>query len=82
MKAKIYTKNGCSYCIQAKTLLQIRGIQYEEVNVEIVDGAKERMLSECAEAGYTPRTYPQIWIDGKHIGGFTELKSYFDKVVC
>jgi glutaredoxin 1 len=82
MKAKLYTKNGCTYCIQAKTLLQIRNIAYEEINVEITDGAKERMLSECLEANYTPRTYPQIWLDGSHVGGFTELKSYLDKLVC
>lgn len=82
MKAKIYTKNGCTYCTQAKTLLQIRGIPYEELNVEFVDGAKENMLAECAAANYTPRTYPQIWLDGNHIGGFTELKAHLDKVVC
>lgn len=81
MNAKIYTKNGCTYCTQAKTLLTIRGVKFEEVNVELVDGAKERMLAECAEANYTPRTYPQIWLDGKHVGGFTELKAHFDKVI-
>jgi glutaredoxin len=82
MKAKIYTKNGCRYCTEAKTLLQIRNVQYEEINVQIVDGAKERMLAECAEIGYKPETYPQIWVDGKHIGGCSDLKAYFDKVVC
>ena len=82
MKAKIYTKSGCTYCLQAKTLLQIRGIQYEELNVQVVEGAKENMLAECAAVNYTPRSYPQIWLDGNHIGGFIELKTHLDKLVC
>lgn len=77
MKAKLYTKNGCGYCIQAKALLQIKGVEYEEINAEIVDGAKDAMLSECAAIGVTPRTYPQIWVDEKYVGGFTELKTLF-----
>jgi glutaredoxin len=54
-------------------LLQQRGIEFEER--KIGDGyTREELL----EAVPTARTVPQIFLDGKLIGGFTELKEYFN----
>ncbi len=64
----IYTTDHCSLCTSAKTLMQRRGIEYQEVNLaRDPDGRAELqrvtgMLS-----------FPQIVIDGESIGGFTEL---------
>jgi len=71
MKAIIWSKYHCSYCDQAITLLKQRGIEFEER--KIGDGwSKEELL----EVVPTARTVPQIFIDDKHIGGYTELRQY------
>jgi glutaredoxin len=71
MKAIVWSKYHCPYCDQAKALLKSRNIEFEER--KIGDGfTKEELL----EAVPTARTVPQIFLDGKLIGGFTELQSY------
>jgi glutaredoxin 3 len=74
MTAIVWSKTPCPYCDQAKALLKQRGIAYEERN--ITDGAwtKEHLM----EAVPTARTVPQIFMHGKLIGGFTELRDYLE----
>ena len=74
-KAIVWSKNQCPYCDQAKALLKIKGIEFEERNVQ-KDWTKEQLL----EAVPTARTLPQIFLDDNYIGGFTELKKHFEKV--
>jgi len=70
-KAVIWSKYHCPYCDLAKALLKSKGIEFEER--KIGDGyTKEELL----EAVPTARTVPQIFIDGKLIGGYTELQKY------
>lgn len=69
MKAVIWSKEQCPYCVQAKKLLELKGIEYEERNIQ-KDWTKEQLLEAVPEA----RTLPQIFLDGEHVGGFTELK--------
>ena len=71
MKAVVWSKEQCPYCVQAKKLLELKGIEYEERNIQ-KDWTKEQLL----EAVPTARTVPQIFLDGNLIGGFTELKSH------
>jgi glutaredoxin len=74
MKATVWSKYHCPYCDQAKALLTQKGIQFDEK--KIGDGyTKEELL----EAVPTARTVPQIFIDEQLIGGFTELKKYFEQ---
>ncbi len=69
MKAVIWSKYHCTFCDQAKVLLQQKGIPYEER--KIGDGwTKEELLEAVPNA----RTVPQIFIDEEYVGGFTELK--------
>lgn len=73
MKAVVWSKYHCPFCDQAKALLKQREIPFEEK--KIGDGyTKEDLL----EAVPTARTVPQIFLDEKLIGGFTELKKYFE----
>ncbi len=75
MNAIVWSKYHCPYCDQAKALLKQKGYTFEEK--KIGDGyTKEELL----EAVPTARTVPQIFIEGELIGGFTELKKYFEKV--
>ena len=72
MKAIIWSKDYCPYCVQAKTLLEMKGIEYEEK--KIGDGyTKEDLLEAVPDA----RTVPQIFLDGELVGGFTELRAKF-----
>lgn len=74
MRAVVWSKYHCPYCDQAKALLTQKGIKFEEKKVG--DGfTKEDLL----EAVPTARTVPQIFLDGNLIGGFTELKKYFEQ---
>jgi glutaredoxin 3 len=71
MKAIVWSKDSCPFCVQAKALLEARGIDYEERNVSR-DWTKEQLL----EAVPTARTLPQIFLDDNYIGGFTDLRSH------
>ena len=69
MKAIVWSKNQCPYCVQAKALLESRGIEYEERNIE--NGwDREDLLAAVPGA----RTVPQIFLDEQLVGGFTELR--------
>jgi glutaredoxin 3 len=69
MKAIVWSKDGCPYCVQAKSLLESRSIEYEERNIN-QDWTREQLL----EAVPTARTLPQIFLDQELVGGFTELR--------
>jgi glutaredoxin len=75
MKAVVWSKDQCPYCVQAKALLEMKGVEFEERNVS-KDWTKEQLLEAVPNA----RTVPQIFLDDKLIGGFQELRKYFEKV--
>jgi len=71
-KAILWSKYHCPYCEQAKSLLELKLIDFEER--KIGDGwSKEELLAAVP----TARTVPQIILDGQIIGGFKELEAYF-----
>ena len=67
-RIQIYTTRWCSYCVRAKTLLDSRGIAYEEINLD--DDPHFRQTVFDISGGWT---VPQILIDDEPIGGYTEL---------
>ena len=71
MKATVWSKNACPFCDQAKNLLKSKGIEFEERNINH-GYTREQLL----EAVPTARTVPQIFLDDKLIGGFTELRQH------
>jgi glutaredoxin 3 len=66
----VYSKNNFPYCVQAKSLLELKGIEFEEVKIDESTEAREFVVGE----GH--RTVPQIYQDGKLLveGGFQGLK--------
>ncbi len=64
----IYTKEYCSYCTRAKRLLESKGIAYREIPVSRDPRAEREMIDRSGR-----RTAPQIFIDGRGIGGSDEL---------
>lgn len=72
MKAIVWSKDACPFCVQAKALLESRGIEYEERNIMHGTWTKEQLLEAVPNA----RTLPQIFLDDAHVGGFTELRKH------
>jgi glutaredoxin 3 len=64
----IYTTVSCPYCVQAKRLLDRKGVEYTEVDVTGDHDLRQEMMRASGR-----RTVPQIFIDGESIGGFEEL---------
>ncbi|MCY1410691.1 Glutaredoxin-3 [compost metagenome] len=64
----IYTTQWCPFCIRAKSLLEQKGVAYEEVPV---DGNPALRAEMASKAGRT--SVPQIWIGGTHVGGCDDL---------
>lgn len=82
MKAEIYTKDMCAYCVQAKELLRKLNIDYVEYKIssgygEAKPEANQFYVTKADLLAKLPtaRTVPQIWIDGNHIGGYDDLRA-------
>lgn len=67
----IYSKPGCSYCHAAMAFLERKGATWTEI-VAATDPEKKR---EMIQRSGGRMTFPQIFIDGKHIGGFDDLSA-------
>ena len=62
----LFTKPGCSFCHKAKRLLEERGLEYEEV-----DSTQSMRFAVSGET-----STPQVFVDGRHVGGADELETY------
>jgi glutaredoxin 3 len=67
-RVTVYSTRWCGYCVRAKTLLDGKKIEYEEILLD--DDPNFRQTLHALTGGWT---VPQIVIDGEPIGGFTEL---------
>nr|WP_232821170.1 glutaredoxin domain-containing protein [Oceanimonas marisflavi] len=66
----LFTKPGCPFCARAKQMLLERNMRYEEVII----GQDATSISLKAVSGRS--TVPQVFIDGRHIGGSDELAAH------
>ena len=64
----MYVSNWCPYCSRARRLLQDKGVQFEEIDVDASPEARAQMVARCGR-----HTVPQIFIDDVHIGGSDDL---------
>lgn len=69
-KVVIYTKPFCPYCARALNLLRDKGVAFEEIDDAAFNAAKK---AEMVEKSGGRATFPQIFIDGRHIGGCDDL---------
>ena len=69
----ILTREGCGYCARAKQLLKDHGYDYAELPLEHRN--RSRVVGAIAGAG----TVPQVFVNGKRIGGFEELERWLKK---
>ncbi len=68
-RVKIYSTAQCAICTRAKTMLDKWAIPYDEIRID-GDAAAMREFAEVTQGA---RTVPQIFIDDRHVGGFSEL---------
>lgn len=66
---EIYTSPWCPYCQRAKRLLDGKGVPYTEIDISREPIRREEMIARAAGR----RTVPQIFIDGKGIGGSDDI---------
>jgi glutaredoxin 3 len=67
-RIQIYTTRWCGYCTRAKALLDSKGLAYEEIHLDADHAFRQRLFD--LTGGWT---VPQVVIDGRSIGGYTEL---------
>ena len=65
----IYTREFCGYCARAKSLLESKGVDYVEYNATLAPEKRQEMIGKSN--GGT--TFPQIFIDERHVGGCDDL---------
>ena len=68
VNVEIYSTAGCPYCDRAKRLLDKKGVPYTEFRIDKERGLRDEMLSRSQRT-----TVPQVFINGKHVGGFDDL---------
>jgi glutaredoxin len=77
MKADIYTKENCPYCVSAKALMEKLGIDYTEISAP---DNLEALMTRIEESwNPRPKTVPQIFLDEEYVGGYDKLRAKFNK---
>lgn len=69
-KVILYSKDPCPYCVNAKRLLSNKGVSYEEIDLTDKPDEMQRIKNQ-----FGWKTVPIIVINGKLIGGYTDMKS-------
>jgi glutaredoxin 3 len=70
----VYSADWCPYCVRAKRLLEAKGVNFAEVNIDREPGKREEMAKKTGH-----KTVPMIFINERFIGGFSELSALDEK---
>lgn len=70
----IYTKDYCPYCVKAKLLLNSLGKEFQEIDITNTPNV---MMELVQKSGM--RTVPQIYVDDKCLGGYSDIQTLHDK---
>lgn len=71
----IYTKDYCPYCVKAKQLLTIKKQKFQEIDITHDPETAVKMVEKAGGR----KTVPQIFINGKHVGGCDDLHALNEK---
>ena len=69
IRVEIYSSMYCPFCHRAKRLLGMKGVQFEEIDVDTNPERRAEMVKRAEGR----RTVPQIFIGGRHVGGSDDL---------
>ena len=67
-RIQIYSSAHCAFCVAAKNFIKQRGLDYEEVRVDLDPARRQEMLERARRT-----SVPQIFIDDVHVGGYQDL---------
>jgi glutaredoxin 3 len=70
-KVELYSTTYCPFCVRAKALLKSKGVAFTEIDVTNDSAMRERMVVLAGGR----RTVPEIFINGRIIGGYDELRA-------
>ena len=73
LKVEIYSKESCPFCVKAKALAERENLDFDYYMLN-EDFTREELFEKFP----TARTFPQITVDGKSIGGYNDFKAYID----
>jgi glutaredoxin 3 len=68
MNIDLYSSRWCGFCMRAKMLLDSKGFEYNEIDVDQDSALRAQMMQRSGR-----RTVPQIFIDEVHVGGCDDL---------
>ena len=68
-RVELYVKSTCGFCFRAKRLLDEKGVDYEEYELSWGSPRREEMIQRA----HGRTTVPQIFVDGRHVGGCNDL---------
>ena len=77
MKAIVYGTSKCSWCDKVANMLDNSEIEVEKIDVS---ESKENLKSMKGAAGKSVTTVPQVIIDGKFVGGYTEVERFINRL--
>ena len=77
MKATVYGTPRCSWCDRVSKMLGENEIEVEKIDVS---ESKENLKLMKNVAGKTTTTVPQVIIDGKFVGGYTEVERFINRL--
>lgn len=66
---EVYSSLWCPFCARAKALLNRKGVEYREIDVDRDPNLRQQMMRRAGGR----RTVPQIFVDGRHVGGSDDL---------
>jgi len=75
MRTLVYGKANCPFCAAAKDELDIRGVQYEYIDLEEIGKTAAEVT------GRKVKSVPQIYVEGQYVGGYDEMMEYFNKPI-
>ena len=68
-RVEIYTTITCGFCTRAKRLLEMKKVKFDEISVDFGGSKKAEMVERAGGR----MTVPQIFINGRHVGGCDDL---------
>jgi glutaredoxin 3 len=69
----MYATGWCPYCARARRLLQSKGVDFEEIDIDEVEGARAEMQQRSGRT-----SVPQIFINDRLVGGYDDTKALDD----
>ncbi len=68
-KVIVYTRDYCAFCRHAKALLKSKGVDFEEIDISQDEALQEKVWRSSGR-----KTVPLIFVDGRPLGGFEEIR--------